>query len=81
MGRKDSRDYLVLIAVVKEIHRHMATVAVKDQEAVLSSCFGLSEAVEDLFEPSKACLVVSPASRRRRDKYRVSPWLNFLYLA
>lgn len=81
MGRKDGRNYLVLIAVVKEIHRYVATVAVKDQEAVLSSCFGLGEAIEDLFEPSKAYLVVSPASRRRGDKYRVSPWLNFLYPA
>ena len=64
MGRKDSRDYLILVAVVKEIHCYVATVAVKDQEAVLSSCFGLGEAIEDLFEPSKACLVVGLASRR-----------------
>jgi hypothetical protein len=64
VGRKDSRDYLVLIAVVKEIHCHVATVAVKDQEAVLSSCFSLSKAIKDLFKPSKACLVISPASRR-----------------
>jgi hypothetical protein len=64
VGRKDSRDYLVLIAIVKEIHRYMATVAVKDQEAVLSSCFVLGEAIKDLFKPSKACLVVGPASRR-----------------
>jgi hypothetical protein len=64
VGRKDSRDYLVLIAVVKEIYCYVATVAVKDQEAVLSSCFSLGEAIEDLFELSKACLVVGPASRR-----------------
>ena len=63
MGRKDSRDYLVLIAVVKEIHCYVATVAVKDQEAVLSLCFSLGEAIKDLFEPSKACLIVGPASR------------------
>ena len=64
MGRKDSRDYLVLIAVVKEIHYYVAIVAVKDQEAVLSLCFSFSEAIEDLFKPSKACIVVSLANRR-----------------
>ena len=52
------------ITVIDKLPCYVATVAVKDQEAVLSSCFGLGEAIEDLFEPSKACLVVGPASRR-----------------
>lgn len=51
----------------------MATVAVKDQEAVLSLCFGLSKVIKDLFKLSKAYLIVSLASRQQGDKYRVSP--------
>ena len=52
------------ITVIDELPCYVATVAVKDQEAVLSPCFGLSKAIKDLFKPSKACLVVGPASRR-----------------
>ena len=63
MGRKDSQEYLVLVTVVDEVHRYVAAVAVKDQEALLSLSFGLGEAIKHLFKPSEAYIVVGPASR------------------
>ena len=53
----------MLIAVIDEILRYMAAVAVNNEQAPIYPVLGLGVAIKHLLKPGKAKIVVRPAIR------------------